>query len=54
MDDDGNGGIERNELQKMFQNIEQKDEDLWNKIFLEVDLDKDGSISYEEFVENMK
>ena len=50
MDFDGNGVIERQELKKVFQNTEQKDEELWNKIFLEVDLDKDGSISYFEFV----
>ena len=53
MDSDNNGGIERSELKKVFENTEQKDEELWNRIFEEVDVDKDGSISYQEFITNI-
>ncbi|KAI3720996.1 hypothetical protein L2E82_31997 [Cichorium intybus] len=54
-DKDGNGFIEPNELQHILK--EDRDDnsaDIANDIFQEVDTDKDGKISYEEFVAMMK
>ena len=52
-DKDGNGSISRLELKEMFETAEKKDEELWNQIFSEVDINNDGNISYEEFKECM-
>ncbi|KAK1437132.1 hypothetical protein QVD17_02917 [Tagetes erecta] len=54
-DKDGNGYIEPHELQESL--MEDGDEDvsnIANDIFQEVDTDKDGKISYEEFAAMMK
>jgi Ca2+-binding EF-hand superfamily protein len=37
----------------MFETSEEKDEALWQSIFDEVDINKDGSITYEEFAAHM-
>lgn len=33
----------------MFETSEKKDDELWNEIFNEVDVDGDGEITFEEF-----
>ena len=48
-DIDRNGSISRQELKEIFECGEKKDEEMWNQIFMEVDLDKDNNISYDEF-----
>ena len=53
MDRDGNGSIDRAELKDVFDQEDTKVESVWNKIFADVDTDRDGKISYEEFHENM-
>ena len=53
IDKDGSQLISKPELKKVFENTEQKDEEMWTSIFAEVDLNKDGFISYEEFYEHM-
>ena len=53
MDRDGNGSIDRAELKDVFDQEDTKVESVWNKIFADVDTDKDGKISYDEFHENM-
>jgi Ca2+-binding EF-hand superfamily protein len=46
--------MSKQELKTMFEGIEQKDEEMWEQVFEEVDLDKDGFISIEEFMKNMR
>ena len=53
MDKDHNGSITKQELKGMFETSEEKDETLWQSIFDEVDINKDGSITYEEFAAHM-
>lgn len=48
-DIDKNGSISKPELKQIFETVEQKDDELWNEIFGEVDVDGDGDISFEEF-----
>lgn len=48
-DEDGSGSISRAELKNVFETSDKKDDALWNEIFNEVDIDKDGQISFEEF-----
>ena len=48
-DADKNGVISKPELKAVFETVEQKDDELWNEIFGEVDVDGDGDISFEEF-----
>mmetsp|Transcript_10533 Transcript_10533/g.17673 ORF Transcript_10533/g.17673 Transcript_10533/m.17673 type:complete len:119 (+) Transcript_10533:1209-1565(+) len=50
IDKDQDGNMTKQELRMMFESSEQKDEKLWSEIFDEVDLDKDGKITYDEFV----
>jgi len=52
-DSDNNGTISRQELKKVFETSEKKDDELWNEIFNEVDLDGDGEITFEEFKRGM-
>ena len=53
MDLNGNGGISRQELKNVFETSEKKDEELWVQIFDEVDINKDGEITFEEFKQTM-
>ncbi|RVW22193.1 Calcium-dependent protein kinase 13 [Vitis vinifera] len=54
-DRDGNGYIERDELRDALMEDGADDcTDVVNDIFQEVDTDKDGRISYDEFVAMMK
>ena len=53
IDKDRNGFITKGELKEMFETSEAKDEELWQSIFDEVDINKDGSITYEEFAGHM-
>jgi calmodulin len=48
-DTDHNGTISREELKTIFETSEKKEEELWTEIFLEVDINNDGEISFEEF-----
>jgi len=48
-DKNQDGQISKAELKAVFETAEQKDEDLWNEVFNEVDTDGDGDISFEEF-----
>lgn len=48
-DKNRDGRISKAELKAVFETAEQKDEDLWNEVFNEVDTDGDGDISFEEF-----
>lgn len=48
-DTDKNGTISKKELKSVFETSEKKDDELWNEIFNEVDLDGDGEITFEEF-----
>lgn len=52
-DKDQSGTISKIELRALFETAERKDEDLWNEIFNEVDLDGDGEITYDEFKSSM-
>lgn len=52
-DSDKNGTISRQELKQVFETSEKKDDELWNEIFNEVDLDGDGEITFEEFKKGM-
>ena len=54
IDTDGNGSISLNELKERFQTQEQKNDSMWEEIFNEVDTNKDGKISVNEFIENME
>ena len=54
MDRDSNGGISRQELRLVFENVEEKDTEIWDKIFKEVDLDKNDLITFDEFINSMK
>lgn len=51
---DGSGTISRAELKQVFETSDQKDDELWTEIFNEVDINKDGQISYEEFKQAMQ
>ncbi|KAL8509134.1 hypothetical protein ACS0TY_016360 [Phlomoides rotata] len=53
-DKDGNGFIEPDELRDTLMEDGEDCTDVANDIFLEVDTDKDGLISYDEFVAMMK
>nr|XP_043622880.1 calcium-dependent protein kinase 13 [Erigeron canadensis] len=54
-DKDGNGYIEPNELRDtLMEDGDDTSADIANDIFQEVDIDKDGKISYEEFAAMMK
>ena len=48
-DTDRSGTLSMTELKKVFETSEKKEDELWNEIFTEVDLDGDGQISFEEF-----
>ena len=48
-DKDNSGTISREELRALFETTEKKDDELWNEIFNEVDLNGDGEISFDEF-----
>ena len=37
----------------MFEQTEQKDEELWSQIFKDIDTDGDGQISFTEFCNSM-
>lgn len=52
-DTDNNGTISRKELKQVFETSEKKDDELWNEIFNEVDLDGDGEIVFDEFKKGM-
>jgi len=52
-DEDQSGAISRQELKNFFENSEKKDDELWNEIFLEVDTDGDGEITFDEFKQAM-
>lgn len=52
-DTDNNGTISRQELKQFFETSEKKDDELWNEIFNEVDIDGDGEITFEEFKRGM-
>ena len=52
-DQDNSGTISRAELKKFFETSEKKDDELWNEIFSEIDLDGDGEITFEEFKKGM-
>ena len=47
------GKISRGELKQVFETGEQKDEQLWQDIFDEVDTNSDGEITFEEFKDCM-
>ena len=53
-DKDNSGTISREELRALFETTEKKDDELWNEIFNEVDLNGDGQITYEEFSHSMQ
>nr|GEW13427.1 calcium-dependent protein kinase 10-like [Tanacetum cinerariifolium] len=53
-DKDGIGYIDLNEIEHMLYEYGQGDIDVLNQIMKEVDKDKDGKISFEEFVEMMQ
>lgn len=48
-DTNRNNKIDRQELKAIFETAETKDEQLWNQIFDEVDINNDGEIEFEEF-----
>ena len=48
-DKDQSGSISKEELRAVFETAEQKDDELWNEIFSEVDVNGDGEISFDEF-----
>ena len=48
-DKDNSGTISKEELREVFETGEKKEDELWQEIFNEVDLDKDGEITFEEF-----
>lgn len=54
-DENGDGHITKNELQKVFcgGNMQETDEELWAEMMKEVDRDEDARISYAEFSEAM-
>jgi calcium-dependent protein kinase len=53
-DKDNSGTITKTELRAVFETGEKKDDELWHEIFAEVDLDKDGEITFEEFQSSMR
>ncbi len=53
IDRDHSGQITIDELKNVFEMHMKKDDQLWNSIMKEVDKNKDGFISYEEFEEVM-
>jgi len=54
LDADGDGKISRQELQSVFGTSQlEEGEATWLEIMEQVDTDKDGFISYEEFNEHM-
>ncbi|GAV64936.1 LOW QUALITY PROTEIN: EF_hand_5 domain-containing protein, partial [Cephalotus follicularis] len=53
-DKDGNGYIEPDELNALMEDGPEDFTDVANVIFQEVDTDKDGRISYDEFAAMMK
>ncbi|GAV86217.1 LOW QUALITY PROTEIN: EF_hand_5 domain-containing protein, partial [Cephalotus follicularis] len=53
-DKDGNGYIEPDELRNALMEDPEDCTDVENDIFQEVDTDKDGRISYDEFAAMMK
>ena len=48
-DKDQSGAVSKAELKAVFETSEQKDDEFWNGVFEEVDVDGDGEISFEEF-----
>lgn len=53
-DSDGSGQLSVDELRQVFDTSgRRKDQSLWQEIMLEADINRDGNISFEEFVESM-
>ena len=52
-DKDHNGSISKQELKDIFETSEQKDEQLWDEIFEQVDFEGHGEITFEEFKATM-
>ena len=55
-DSDGNGQISMDELKQIFGRgqASEKDQQVWKEIMDSADEDKDGQISYTEFVKTMQ
>ena len=53
MDSDRDGNLTIQELKDAFELHSKKDEKLWDQIMKQVDRNKDGNISFEEFTEVM-
>lgn len=53
MDQDKNGVLTVSELRAVFELNGAKDDELWKQVMSEVDKNKDGTISFEEFTQVM-
>ena len=53
IDTDNSGTISMDELKSAFEMTTKKDDELWEQVMLEVDQNKDGIISLEEFTAAM-